>query len=169
MEVKLVEKGYHLETFGKCFYYCCEPHCRIDDAEDKGLFIRKAVDGLDKKINLYKYDLVVMPEMRNKDNVYMMRYIYRFNQPRLYTVNEILAMPMDENICSMIRQKNVLVIDDVTTSGSTLNEILRSLRIVNDDNNITIFSLIGRNDLMAESGLEVCVGVDVQLGVEVGV
>jgi predicted amidophosphoribosyltransferase len=44
-----------------------------------------------------------------------------------------------------------LVIDDVTTSGSTLNEILRSLRIVNDDNNITIFSLIGRKDLMADS------------------
>jgi predicted amidophosphoribosyltransferase len=44
-----------------------------------------------------------------------------------------------------------LIIDDVTTSGSTLNEILRSLRIVNDDNNITIFSLIGRKDLMAES------------------
>lgn len=78
-------------------------------------------------------------------------------------------MPMDEKICSMIRQKNVLVIDDVTTSDYTLHEILRSLRIVNDDNNIAIFSLIGRNDLMAESGLEVCVGVDVQLGVEVGV
>lgn len=146
----MVEKGYHLETFGKCFYYCCEPHCRIDDAEDKGLFIRKAVDGLDKKINLYKYDLVVMPKMKNRENQYMMRYIYRFNQPRLYTVNEILAMPMDEKISSMIRQKNVLVIDDVTTSGSTLNKILRSLRIVNDDNNITIFSLIGRKDLMAE-------------------
>ena len=41
--------------------------------------------------------------------------------------------------------------------------------IDNDDNNITIFSLISRKDLMAESGLEVCVGVDVQLGVEVGV
>ena len=49
------------------------------------------------------------------------------------------------------RKQNVLVIDDVTTSGSTLNEILRSLRIVNDDNNITILSLIGRKDLMAES------------------
>ena len=44
-----------------------------------------------------------------------------------------------------------MVIDDVTTSGSTLNEILRSLRIVNDDNDITIFSLIGRKDLMADA------------------
>ena len=42
-------------------------------------------------------------------------------------------------------------IDDVTTSGSTLSEILRTLRILNEDNEITIFSLIGRRDLMAEA------------------
>ena len=51
----------------------------------------------------------------------------------------------------MVRQQNVLVIDDVTTSGSTLSEVLRTLRILNEDNDITIFSLIGRKDLMADS------------------
>jgi hypothetical protein len=61
------------------------------------------------------------------------------------------ANEADELLCKTIRQQNVLVIDDVTTSGSTLNEILRTLRILNEDNNITIFSLIGRKDLMAES------------------
>ena len=45
----------------------------------------------------------------------------------------------------------VLIVDDVTTSGATLGEILRTIRIFNDDNKITIFSLIGRKDLMAES------------------
>ena len=81
----------------------------------------------------------------------MLRYIYRFNQPRLYGVEEILSKPMEEELCSMVRQQNVLVVDDVTTSGSTLNEVLRTLRILNEDNNITIFSLIGRKDLMADS------------------
>lgn len=81
----------------------------------------------------------------------MTRYIYRFNQPRLRNFDEVLASPMNEELSSMIRQKNVLVIDDVTTSGSTLNEILRILRILNEDNEITIFSLIGRKDLMADS------------------
>ena len=61
------------------------------------------------------------------------------------------ASDADKELYATIRKQNVLVIDDVTTSGSTLNEILRSLRIVNDDNNITIFSLIGRKDLMADS------------------
>ena len=85
-------------------------------------FIKKAVDNLDKHINLYGYDLVV-----------------------------ILSKPMDKKICSMIRQHNVLVIDDVTKSAYTLNEVLRTLRIVNNANHITIFSLIGRKDLMADS------------------
>ncbi len=61
------------------------------------------------------------------------------------------ATPADEELCSRIRRQNILVIDDVTTSGSTLNEVLRTLRILNEDNEITIFSLIGRKDLMAES------------------
>ena len=122
-----------------------------DGAEDKGFCIRKAVDTAHKQIDLYNYDLVLFPQCRSRECQYMMRYIYRFNQPRLRNFEEVLASPMNEELSSMIRQKNVLVVDDVTTSGSTLNEILRSLRIVNDDNNITIFSLIGRKDLMADS------------------
>ena len=122
-----------------------------DGAEDIGFSIQRAVDSVHKKINLYHYDIVVMPENRTKMNQYMLRYIYRFNQPRLFSVEDVLSNPIDEELSSMIRQQNVLVIDDVTTSGSTLNEILRTLRILNEDNEITIFSLIGRKDLMAES------------------
>ena len=122
-----------------------------DGAEDIGLSLQRAVDVAHKKINLYHYDIVVMPENRTKINQYMLRYIYRFNQPKLCSVEDILSKPMDKELSSMIRQQNVLVIDDVTTSGSTLNEILRTLRILNEDNDITIFSLIGRKDLMAES------------------
>ena len=122
-----------------------------DGAEDIGLSIQRAVDCAHKKINLYHYDVVVMPENRTKINQYMLRYIYRFNQPKLYNVEDILSKPIEEELASTIRQQNVLVIDDVTTSGSTLNEILRTLRILNEDNEITIFSLIGRKDLMADS------------------
>lgn len=120
-----------------------------DGVENIGLSIQRTIDSAHKKINLYHYDVVVMPEIRTKVNQYMLRYIYRFNQPKLVGVEELLAM--DEELCSKIRQQNVLVIDDVTTSGSKLNEVLRTLRILNEDNEITIFSLIGRKDLMADS------------------
>ena len=167
--VKLTGDGYQVEAFGKCFYYGYEFSEQVDssvrsafikyvkfndnlqDSPDLTQFIKKAVDNLDKKINLYDYNLVVMPESSSKVDQYMSRYIYRFAQPKLCHVRDILNPQIDEKLCASIRQQNVLVIDDVTTSGSTLNEILRTLRILNEDNEITIFSLIGRKDLMAEA------------------
>lgn len=167
--VKLTGDGYQVEAFGKCFYYGYEFSNQVDssvrsafikyvkfndnlqDSPDLTQFIKKAVDNLHKKINLYDYNLVVMPESSSKVNQYMSRYIYRFAQPKLCHVQEILNPQIEEKLCASIRQQNVLVIDDVTTSGSTLNEILRTLRILNEDNEITIFSLIGRKDLMAEA------------------
>lgn len=242
--VSLTGSGYQVEAFGKCFYYGYEFSEQIEssirtafikyvkftdslqDTPDLTNFIKKAVDNLHKKINLYNFDLVVMPESSSKVNQYMLRYIYRFAQPTLYKMTLVKALPSnisfdmkayeeqylndiledgrpryseaakeqaknsinamlemihqkdyftiakdvkksrlrpyimnflkfksdeDKELCSLIRQQNVLVIDDVTTSGSTLNEVLRTLRILNEDNEITIFSLIGRKDLMADS------------------
>lgn len=122
-----------------------------DGAEDKFFHLRHDIDTVHMQIDLYRYDLVIFPKQRSRECQYMMCYIYRFNQPRLYNFEDVLANPMDEKLCETIRKQNVMVIDDVTTSGSTLNDILRSLRIVNDDNNIAIFSLIGRKDLLAGS------------------
>lgn len=73
----------------------------------------------------------------------MTLYLYRFAQPVLMKFKEV----KDMKEC----KTNILVVDDITTSGSTLNEILRALRILNEDNNITLFSLIGRKDLLVES------------------
>ena len=198
----------------------------IQENPDLATFIKKAVDNLSHKINLYDYDLVVMPESSSKVNDYMLRYIYRFAQPTLRKMELVKNLPAnitfdmdayeqqyldyvlengrprytaaqkdeakqsikqmldlihkkdyftiakdvrksrfrpymmqflkfaskaDEQLCAIIRQQNVLIVDDIATSGSTINEILRTLRILNEDNNITIFSLIGRKDLMADA------------------
>ena len=242
--VSLTGDGYQVEAFGKCFYYGYEFSEQVESSvrtafikyvkfteslqENPNLtnFIKKAIDNLHKKINLYNYDLVVMPESSSRVNQYMLRYIYRFAQPTLYKMTLVKALPAsisfdmkayekqylddilengrpryspaakdearnainamlnmihdkdyftiardvkksrlrpyimnflkfkseeERELCATIRHQNVLVIDDVTTSGSTLNEILRTLRILNEDNDIVIFSLIGRKDLMAEA------------------
>ena len=39
--------------------------------------------------------------------------------------------------------QNILVVDDINTSGSTLDEILRVLNRVNRNANIFVFTLIG--------------------------
>ena len=242
--ISLMGDGYQVEAFGRCFYYGYEFSEQVDgnvrtafikhvkfsenlqNNPDLTQFVKKAVDNLNRRINLYDYDLVVMPESSSKVNQYMLRYIYRFAQPSLHKMELVKSLPSsisfdmdayekqylddvlengrpryteaqkndvkqsinkmmdlihqkdyftiakdvkksrfrpymmsflrfankeDEELCASIRKQNVLVIDDVTTSGSTLNEILRTLRILNEDNEITIFSLIGRRDLMAEA------------------
>ncbi len=242
--ISLTGDGYQVEAFGRCFYYGYEFGDEVDgslrtafiqhvkfsgnlqDDPDLTQFIKKAVDGLNRRINLYDYNLVVMPESSSLVNQYMLRYIYRFAQPMLQEIELVKNLPSrisfdmsayekqylddvlengrprytkaqkqqvrdnihqmlelihhkdyftiardvkksrfrpymtqflrfsskeDEELCATIRHQNVLIIDDVTTSGSTLGEILRTLRILNEDNDISIFSLIGRRDLMADA------------------
>lgn len=242
--VSLTGSGYQVEAFGKCFYYGYEfadsvngsvrtafiKYVKFSESIQKEpnltQFIQKAINDLNRQINLYDYDLVVMPESSSKVNQYMLRYIYRFAQPSLHRMDLVKSLPEnisfdihayeeqylndvlengrpryteaqkeevrqniqgmmelihqkdyftiakdvrkskfrpyimnflrfrneeDKALCASIRKQNILVVDDVTTSGSTLNEMLRALRILNEDNNITIFSLLGRKDLMVDS------------------
>ena len=167
--ISLTGKIHEVTAFGKCFYYGYEfgenvdgnvrtafikhlkfPERPLKENPDLTQFIQRAIDKLNDRINLYDYDLVVMPESSSEVNKYMIRYIYRFAQPMLRRQEEVLPVE-DEKTKERVETSNVLVIDDITTSGSTLNEVMRSLRILNESNNITIFSLIGRKDLMVES------------------
>lgn len=99
--ISLTGSGYQVEAFGKCFYYGYEFSDQIDgatrsafikhvkfseplqDNPDLTSFIKKAIDNLSHQINLYDYNLVVMPESSSRVNQYMLRYIYRFAQPTL--------------------------------------------------------------------------------------
>lgn len=241
--ISLTGKGYEVEAFGKCFYYGYEFSDQVDSklrtdfihyikfsdslAQNPNIthLVQKAINDLNDKINLYNYDLVIMPQSSSPLNQYMLRYIYRFAQPQLHHMELIKALPeqvefdmdayemqylndilddgrprytqaakdqvkqsiyemmdlihnkeyftiakdvrksrlrpyitqflrfrneKDRSLCEALHEQNVLVVDDITTSGSTLNEILRALRVLSTDNQITIFSLLGRSDLMAE-------------------
>ncbi len=109
--VSLTKGSYQVEAFGKCFYYGYEfagtvngsvrtsfiKHVKFSESiqNDNNLcqFIQKAINELDEHINLYDYDLVMMPESSSKVNQYMLRYIYRFAQPRLYKMEFVKSLP----------------------------------------------------------------------------
>lgn len=50
----------------------------------------------------------------------------------------------DKELFKSINEGKVLIVDDINTSGSTLNEILRILNEINSDCKIYIFTLIGK-------------------------
>lgn len=119
--INLTGDGYQVKAFGRCFYYGYEFSEQVDgnvrsafinyvkfaknlqDNPDLTDFIKNAIDNLGKKINLYDYNLVVMPESSSKVNQYMLRSIYRFAQPKLCKVQDILNPDMDEKLCVSIR------------------------------------------------------------------
>lgn len=50
----------------------------------------------------------------------------------------------DKRLYESILNTNVLIVDDIVTSGTTLSHLLSCLRAVSDNNNIVVFSLIGK-------------------------
>lgn len=88
--VRLTEDVYHVTAFGKCFYYGYEfsedtkgsvrtefiqyLKFQQDLRSNKDLtqFIQRAINDLHKKINLYDYDMVVMPQSSSMVNRYML-------------------------------------------------------------------------------------------------
>ena len=87
------------------------------------------------------------------DNIHKLDYFsiardVKKNKYRRYIQN-YYKFPDEEtkDVFMRITNTNVLVIDDIVTSGTTIFHLLKSLRCVNDNNKITIFSLIGKNNI----------------------
>lgn len=100
--------------------------------------VRASIGNMMETIHQKDYFTIAKDVKKSKMRPYIMNFLqFKTEQDRM--------------LCESIRRQNILIMDDVTTSGSTLNEILRTLRILNEDNQIVVFSLIGRKDLMADS------------------
>ena len=51
----------------------------------------------------------------------------------------------DRDLFMCLENSNVLIVDDIATSGTTISHLLKTIRSLNDKNNITVFSLLGKN------------------------
>ncbi len=96
------------------------------------------------------YDLMVkhvnnyiMPKIHDLDYFSLARDI----KPRYrsYIRNFLSFDDRDLKKLQSLHSENILVIDDIATSGSTVNEIVRILRSIDNKSNIYVFTLIGRD------------------------
>ena len=92
--IKLTEDIYQVKAFGKCFYYGYEFsddvngnvrtefikylkfNNNLKSEHNLTQFIQRAIDNLHSKINLYDYNLVIMPQSSSKVNQYMLNQLY---------------------------------------------------------------------------------------------
>ena len=92
---------------------------------------KKAIQLLLDKIHNQEYFSIAESVRKNKYKPYFSSYLY-FE---------------DESKQRILDTKKILLVDDVTTTGSTLFEAIKNIRLLNQDAIIVIFTLVGKKEL----------------------
>ena len=104
---------------------------------------RDTSDDLNQYNQMRKYaETVILPAIHKLDYFSLAQNV----KPRYrkYIKNFLkFADPETAERYSRLQGKNILVVDDINTSGATLDEIIRILDKINSNCNIFIFTLIG--------------------------
>lgn len=88
---------------------------------------------------------VLIPKIQNLDYFSLANSVK--TKYRKYITNLFQISEADLIRLSGLQGKNILVIDDINTSGSTIDEILRIIEKVNSSCNIFIYTLIGHPEI----------------------
>ena len=123
---QILEINFNWDKFNK--------YCELKDIPDniKEIMIKKMNKMLD---NIHSLDYFSIAK-HIKDQKYkrFLKNIYKF-----YDDNSI-------NLLKTIKNKKILIIDDIYTSGITIEQIIKAYQMLNpdDSNSLTVFTLIGK-------------------------
>lgn len=89
----------------------------------------------------------MMENIHKQDYFSIARNVKR-NKYRPYIKNFYIFKDEDAKKTYMeLTNQNIILLDDIATSGTTIFHLLNTLRCVNDTNNIVVFSLIGNKNI----------------------
>ena len=160
--IKLTNYGlYQSNIYNKCFYFKYQFEDDVDssvranfieyikfhenmDNGDVSTFIEKAVNSLDDTINIREYNTIVYPQSISEINRKAISYIRLFGYPDFLTFELVKEPPSELCFDYISYKRKVMVIDDVMTSGATLNYIINTIYKVNPNATVVVFTLIGK-------------------------
>lgn len=95
-----------------------------------------------------------MEMIKTLDYFSISRNFKRPNKYRQYINNFLKFRTEDEKEAyKAITNSNILILDDISTSGATLYQIIKTLRTLNDTNKLVLFTLIGKDFSEIEGGV----------------
>lgn len=107
-------------------------------------FIKKPLGYLNQEVNLHKIDCMVYPlSKRSPLASKIVRCINDMTSHDMQRCSFDFADQEQADRFARLQGANILVVDDINTTGSTLNEILRKLVKINQNSNIYVYTLIG--------------------------
>lgn len=109
---------------------------------DVDAIIDPALKQLNKHTKLSSFGPVIISRKMSPYSREILKRITCLNRVKLLYVDDILDKP---DLCQVC--KNILVIDDPYISGSVLTNIVKTIRSVKDDNNLVVFTLLGKREL----------------------
>ena len=110
---------------------------------DWGLFDRNFEGDVHTREQIYNYvENELLPKIHKLDYFSLAQSVKP--KYRRY-IKDFLTIGDSFNMTTLASAKNILIVDDVNTSGATLSEILKIIGNVNNEANIFIFTLLGND------------------------
>ncbi len=111
-------------------------------------FIRRPIYELSKEVKISQFDCFISPGSGRSDLVtFIVRAINKILQnsdtTHRYLFEAIKQVPTDMLKFEGLKCKSILILDDINTSGATINEILEIINELNSNCDVYIYTLIG--------------------------
>lgn len=100
-----------------------------------------------KQIELDKIKIMV-DEIRKSDYFSIANSVKGNKYKEFFSDFLLFKDQKSKQIFSQLSSGNILIIDDVTTTGSTIKEIIKIIRKINPKHKIVIFSIVGKDDIL---------------------
>jgi len=144
------------------FFHELKFNDKFTSNENRNRFIRNVINRLHEKINIYHFDVVIFPTSRSPLNQHIIKVLSNITNMELNTYELVEKMLSEikfefkpfkvprkysQDAKVIINAKNILVLDDASTTGATLLQCLRSIRTLNTNANVVLFTLVGKKDI----------------------